>query len=275
MVIDDLKRDVKKYLSERDTYLLISGMLGISATDYALGGKKEVNIRDFVKTVAAAQKIANGYPLQYSVGYTEFMSLKFFVDESVLIPRPDTETLVEAVINGADKSKTYSLLDIGTGSGAVGISISHFISCRADLLDISAAALETARKNAEENHVNAEFIRCDILREVPQKKYDIIVSNPPYVESAVIPTLDKNVRCFEPHGALDGGKDGLIFYRRICSAAPKILSGGGLLAFEVGYNQAESVSELMKPNFEKIEILKDLCGVSRVVKGYLKGTKTI
>ncbi len=275
MVIDDLKRDVKKYLSERDTYLLISGMLGISATDYALGGKKEVNIRDFVKTVAAAQKIANGYPLQYSVGYTEFMSLKFFVDESVLIPRPDTETLVEAVINGADKSKTYSLLDIGTGSGAVGISISHFISCRADLLDISAAALETARKNAVENHVNAEFILCDILRELPQKKYDIIVSNPPYIESAVIPTLDKNVRCFEPHSALDGGEDGLVFYRRICSAAPKILNGGGLLAFEVGYNQAESVSELMKPNFEKIEILKDLCGASRVVNGYLKGTKTI
>lgn len=275
MVIDDLKRDVKKYLSERDTYLLISGMLGISSTDYALGGKKEVNIRDFVKTIAAAQKIANGYPLQYAVGYTEFMSLKFFVDESVLIPRPDTETLVEAVINGADKSKTYSLLDIGTGSGAVGISISRFISCRADLLDISAAALETARKNAEENHVNAEFIRCDILREVPQKKYDIIVSNPPYIESAVIPTLDKNVRCFEPHGALDGGEDGLVFYRRICSAAPKILNNGGLLAFEVGYDQAESVSELMKPNFEKIEILKDLCGVSRVVKGYLKCTKTI
>lgn len=270
MVINDLKKQVGLYLGERDTYLLISGKLDITQTEYALGGKNEISDEKAAEIINDAKRILGGYPLQYAVGFTEFMSLKFFVDESVLIPRPDTETLVESVISFADDKKTYSLLDIGTGSGAVGISIAHFIKCNAELLDISEKSLDTARKNADYNGVCAKFTQCDILNDMPDGKYDIIVSNPPYIESDVIPTLDVNVRCYEPHRALDGGSDGLVFYRRICAIAPKLLNGGGMLAFEVGYDQAEAVGELMKNDFEDICIIPDLCGVDRVVTGIKK-----
>ena len=186
-------------------------------------------------------------------------------------PRADTETLAEAAAEYIGNNRAR-VLDIGTGSGCIGISIAK-LCCGAEvtLLDISAAALETAEKNAEENGVSAECMRCDILNEVPAGKYDVIVSNPPYIRTDVIDGLDATVREYEPLSALDGGADGLMFYRRITEIAPLMLTDGGLLAYEIGYDQGEAVTELLaESGFCEVKLIQDPCGNDRVVIGRLQ-----
>ena len=209
-------------------------------------------------------------PLQYILGSWEFMSLPFLVTSDALIPRQDTETLVEFVLSETDDS-AKSLLDIGTGTGCIPISAAHFkknLTCLG--IDISEKTVALAKRNAENLKVSerVDFAVCDILSEIPERKFDIVVSNPPYIKSDIIDTLQAEVRDFEPKIALDGGEDGLIFYRRICEIAPEILNKGGLLAFEIGFDQGIEVSELMRENFENVKVLKDLCDNDRVVCGY-------
>ena len=273
MVIRDLKKEIHKILSLRDTELLITEALSISATDYIL---KNIGVieDDVTRIIKMAERIKNGEPLQYVTGTTEFMSLKFNVRPGVLIPRPDTETLVEKAISMLKNKKSPAVLDIGTGSGCVGISIAKYLSgAEVTLLDISDTALSVAKENAEENSVGVSFIKCDILSEIPVGKYDMIVSNPPYIRPEVIETLDVNVRDHEPHLALDGGADGLVFYRRISGIAKKLLRNGGMIAYEVGYDQADDVVKILEDNgFYNAEKTKDLCEIDRVVSGYLKNT---
>lgn len=245
--------------------------LNMQHQEIILNRNKEVLEKDGKSALKLLKRRLSGEPLQYILGTQEFMSLPFFVTKDVLIPRQDTETLVEFLISEKEDLPLF-VLDIGTGTGCIPISLAHFKKkFRLTGIDISKNAISLAQKNADSlgvaDRVNFEIL--DILSKTPKGKYDIVVSNPPYIKTEDIATLQTEVRLYEPHLALDGGSDGLIFYRRICDLAPKILNSSGLLAFEIGFDQAGAVSNLMKKDFRDIRVIKDLCGNDRVVAGYL------
>ncbi|MDD6214551.1 MAG: peptide chain release factor N(5)-glutamine methyltransferase [Firmicutes bacterium] len=254
-----------------EAHSIIRFVLKLSAMDLVLQHNRTVSAIEISAVDALLNRRISGEPLQYILGVQEFMSLDFAVTPDVLIPRSDTETLVEYVLSKM-KNKGFMLLDIGTGTGCIPLSIAHF-NPRAFVrgIDVSEKALAVAEKNRK--HLGLEdrsaFEKIDILAEIPHGKYDIITSNPPYIESDVITGLQKEVKDFEPHIALDGGRDGLMFFRRICKIAPKILVKGGMLVLEIGYNQGSAVSELMKKSFSDVRIIKDLCNNDRVATGIL------
>lgn len=224
----------------------------------------------------------NNVPLQYIIGETEFMGLSFVVSPDVLIPRQDTETVVEECIrlinliskraeNERNFSNSVRVLDMCTGSGCIAISIAyHCPESMVIACDISKDALKIANLNCARNKVqNRVELLCGNLFEAlqGQQQFDLIVSNPPYIETNVIPTLQKEVRDYEPMIALDGGQDGLDFYKEIIEKAPMYLTQGGYLVFEIGYNQGQSVKKLMDGIFCDINVYKDICGNDRVVVG--------
>jgi release factor glutamine methyltransferase len=217
---------------------------------------------------------AQRIPVAYLTGEKEFMGLSFYVGSAVLIPRPDTEILVAAVLDRAKDLANARVVDVGTGSGAIGLSILYNLpTARGKAIDISVDALTMARRNAERLGVatRIEFLHGDLLEPVVGECFDIVVSNPPYIPTGDIAVLDMEV-LKEPLQALDGGKDGLNFYRRIIEQSTSILASGGWLLFEVGINQAQDVAALMRATglFETIETIKDLAGVDRVVAGRRK-----
>lgn len=281
MVIKELSAKAERILTDAEyenarhtVQIIMRDVFSLDPLGLALNADSIADSEKAQTVIDYAHRCASGEPLEYVLGTQEFMSLEFDVNPSVLIPRADTETLVEIIIDECKKSgKALKLLDIGAGSGCIGISIAYYTdNTHITEADISTDALSTAKGNAEKNNVSSriDFINCDILSEIPDGKFDIIVSNPPYIETDIIDTLDINVRDFEPHTALDGGADGLVFYRRITEIAPDMLTSGGLLAFEIGYNQGESVSKLMNVNFDNVRVIKDLCQNDRVVIGTLK-----
>ncbi len=274
MVIAELTREIKAAIQNSDAPELEADYIIMEAADmtreeYIISKRAPLDGRIIEKARAMAARRAAGEPLAYILGYAEFMGLRFKVDPSTLIPRQDTETLVERaaeLIGSADAR----VLDIGCGSGCVGISIAHF--CRGaevTLLDVSADALRTAEENAEKNGVCAKFARCDILSEMPEGEYDMIVSNPPYIETDAISGLQTEIKDYEPKIALDGGKDGLMFYRRIAQIGDKLLRSGGMLVLEIGCRQADSVAEIMS-DYKEIRCKNDLCGNNRVLSGIKK-----
>ena len=221
---------------------------------------------------------AAGEPLQYIVGSQEFMGLPFEVNESVLIPRQDTESLVELALEKAkEKKRSLSILDMCCGSGAIAVSMAHFLpKAKVPACDISEAALEGAKKNADKNGVGGrvEFRQSDLFQIKKRKKvvqmkdsFDMILSNPPYIPTDVIGTLQREIREHEPMTALDGGDDGLDFYRRIASEAAANLKKDGLLLLEIGSDQARAVTELLEAAecYEEIGVHKDLAGLDRIV----------
>ena len=269
MVISKLKKEIESIIGIHDARLLITGLLSVSNTDYVINKEMDIAQPQAEELISKAKKIASGEPLQYVVGTTEFMSLEFKVEPGVLIPRPDTETLVEAAINYIG-DKNLRVLDIGSGSGCVAISIAHYCkNAEVTSIDISPQALAIAKDNRELNNAEVQFMLCDIMNDYPKGKFDVIVSNPPYIPTNDISELDTNVKDFEPLTALDGGKDGLDFYRRIISIAPELLSDDGKIYFEVGHDQADAVAELMSKDFKNIKKIKDLCGIERVVCGQI------
>lgn len=208
-----------------------------------------------------------GEPVAYIVGSKEFMGLPFTVKPGILIPRPDTETLVEYAIGHC----RGDILDIGTGSGAIAVSLAHYLKdARLSACDVSREALDVAAENARRNDVSVRFFPLDLLTEDIPGPFDAIVSNPPYIRSNVIETLDVTVRSFEPRLALDGGDDGLIFYRALAKKAPRALRPGGRLITEIGFDQAEAVSALFAPFFSSVTVLRDLAGHDRVVIGIVR-----
>jgi release factor glutamine methyltransferase len=221
------------------------------------------------------EKRTCGVPLQYIAGIQEFMSLEFEVGPGVLIPRHDTEVLVETIIKlyRENDAGSAEILDIGTGSGCIAVSLAYYLpECKITALDKMSDALATAEKNANLNGVrdNITFIKSDLFEGLTGKSFNFIVSNPPYIRSGDIAGLQREVRFYEPLEALDGGNDGLNFYRTIIEKAPEFLKSGGFLAFETGYDQAAYVSGLMTENFIQIKICRDLSGIDRVVVGRKK-----
>lgn len=279
MVIRDLLTDCIHTLRwnniDNDIFeanLIIRTVLKLKPIDMVLRGADIVDEPDRAEIEALVKRRCAGEPLQYMLGTQEFMSLEFKVTPDVLIPRADTETLVEHVLTKL-AGKPASVLDIGTGSGCIAVSIAyHDKNAFVRGIDISRRALDIAQYNAKKNEVNGRvsFERRDILNDNIYGRYDVIVSNPPYIETDEIARLDGVVKNHEPISALDGGSDGMNFYRAIVKKAPRILNHGGFLAFETGHTQATAVARLMEKDFENIEIIKDLCGIDRVVSGTIR-----
>ena len=218
-------------------------------------------------------RLSKNEPIQYILGYADFMNIRLTVTPDVLIPRSDTETLVLVALAAIRKNGYSKILDMCTGSGAIALGILHELPGKkynAVCADISAKALSVAQRNAQNLYEKrVSFIESDFFSafDANNDKFDIIVSNPPYIEKGDISELMPQVRDYEPHLALDGGLDGLDAYRQLISHAPDYLAEGGTLAFEVGYTQAHRVADLMSKSFQNIEIIKDLSGIERVVKG--------
>ena len=228
----------------------------------------EFSQEELVQINKAVDQRLKHVPLAYIFGKTNFFGYDFFVSKNVLIPRLDTEILVENVISEIKlRNSQVSVLDIGTGSGAIAITVCKETGSKTFAVDISEKALEIAKKNAELNSVDVEFIKSNVFEEIPNLKVDIIVSNPPYIESSEIDNLMPEVRNFEPILALDGGESGLDFYEEIIEKSIEHLNSKGKLFFEIGYNQGEKVSRLMKQKFKNVEIIKDYLDNDRVVVG--------
>jgi release factor glutamine methyltransferase len=221
------------------------------------------------------EKRASRIPLQHITGVQEFMGLEFRVNEHTLIPRQDTEILVEEVMRRL--SDGMRILDMCTGSGCILLSLLKYSNeCEGVGVDISKEALIVARENASRLGIEADFLCGDLFEplegyvstKTKDSLYDVIVSNPPYIESAVISTLMPEVREYEPMSALDGSEDGLYFYRRIVDKSTGYIRKGGYLFFEIGYNQGEAVSNMMRDaGFDQVEVIKDYAGLDRVVMG--------
>ncbi|MBO5743047.1 MAG: peptide chain release factor N(5)-glutamine methyltransferase [Clostridia bacterium] len=215
-------------------------------------------------------KRAAGKPFAYITGIKEFMSLEFEVDENVLIPRPETEELVDIIANDF-KNESPDILDLCTGSGAICISLAHYIkNAKCTGVDISSKAIDLAKRNAKRLGLEERctFKEADVLADSDfEKKFDIVVSNPPYIETCVIESLDNTVKNYEPRLALDGGDDGLMFYRTITNNISFYLKKGGMLYFEIGYNQGEALKNIMQEKFADVKILKDLSGNDRIALG--------
>lgn len=215
------------------------------------------------------EKMIKGVPLQHITHSQEFMKMNFYVNENVLIPRPDTEILVEEVINIAKKTNAKKILDLCTGSGAIAISLAKYIeNSQITAVDISEEALRIAKLNAVNNNVEDKitFVKSDLFENIVKEKYDIIVSNPPYIKKDFMKKLDKEVQQ-EPYIALDGGYDGLDFYRKIISEGYQYLKFKGYLCMEIGYDQKQEVFDIIKSQekysntYSKI----DLGGNDRIV----------
>ena len=225
-----------------------------------LSGEQERSYKD------ALEKRRNRIPLQLITGKTDFMGLDFFVSENVLIPRIDTEFLVEEALKMVNDGA--EVLDMCTGSGCILLSLMKYKNdIRGVGADISDAALCLAEKNAEALGIeNVRFIKSDLFENISDR-FDFILCNPPYIKSKDIEELMEEVRCHEPLSALDGGEDGLDFYRRIASGAKEYLYGGGSLIFEIGHDQGEDVAHILEKNaYGNIEVFKDYSGNERVVK---------
>lgn len=250
-----------------DARLLLEYICHTDRNTLLVHGDSERNAMEEQFYYMCIEKRAARIPLQHITGEQEFMGLTFRVNEHTLIPRQDTEILVEEGMRHMFDG--MRILDMCTGSGCILLSLLKYSNeCEGTGVDISDEALKVATENAERLGLKAEFVQGDLFENLPDKKYDMIISNPPYIETAVIETLMPEVREHEPIQALDGSEDGLFFYQRIVEKAGGFLTKGGWLLFEIGYNQGEAVRELMKEQgFQNIEIVKDYAGLDRVVLG--------
>ncbi|WP_337405882.1 peptide chain release factor N(5)-glutamine methyltransferase [Suilimivivens sp.] len=234
--------------------------------DRAVTEEEETQFRIFIERRSTHE------PLQQITGWQEFMGLRFSVTEDVLVPRQDTETLVEEVMRYLRDG--MEILDVCTGSGCILLSLLRYSNgCRGVGCDISEKALAVAGQNAKELGISAQFIQSDLFESI-EGRFEYIVSNPPYIRKDMILTLMEEVRDHEPLIALDGGEDGLDFYRKITREATEHLYSGGMLFFEIGYDQGEAVKLLMEEEgYEEVTVSQDLAGLDRVVYGTFNGRK--
>ena len=257
-----------------DAWYLLSHVTGVSRAEYYGHPERELSGEEIDRYLACIGKRCRRIPLQHIIGEQEFMGLIFSVNEDVLIPRQDTETLVEEGLKVLNPG--MRILDMCTGSGCILLSLLK-LSKAAGLTgtgtDISLPALSVAKKNAASLGVSAEFLQGDLFENVPSdERYDLIISNPPYIPTPVIEELEEEVRLYDPYIALDGKSDGLHFYRRIIAGSISYIKEGGWLMFEIGYDQAEPVAGMMRDaGYRYVEVKKDLAGLDRVVLGRYYG----
>lgn len=265
----------KKANFQVEAELLALYVLGYTKLERILKANKKVAREDEDIYWEYISKRCLGIPLQYITEEQEFMGLPFYVDSNVLIPRQDTETLIETIIDKSKETPFKNIIEIGTGSGCISISLAKFLPySKITAVDISENALKIARKNAKINQVEdrIKWIQGDLLSNyISDKKIDLIVSNPPYIRTQDCMVLDREVREHEPNLALDGGQDGLDFYRKITSQSKEYLKENGILAYEIGHDQSNDVYNILKSNgFTRIRQIKDLAGKDRVVLGRFK-----
>lgn len=252
-----------------DARLLLEEVCGTDRTTLYAHGERELTDAEDERYREMIAERAKRIPLQHILGRTEFMGLTFLVNQNVLCPRPDTEVLVEEVLKYLHDG--MRILDIGTGSGCILLSLLHYSNdCTGVGVDISREALRLAKENAERLSEEAvDFIESNLF-EKAEGKFEIIVSNPPYIRSDEIADLMPEVRDHEPRLALDGGEDGLLFYREITGKAKEHLWDGGMLFYEIGFDQGKAVREILEDNgFREVGIVKDFSGLDRVVYGTL------
>ena len=251
-----------------DAWYLLEHVIGISRSMYFMDMNREISSEQETMYRTYIANRAKHIPLQHITGVQEFMGLESCVNEHVLVPRQDTEVLVERALE--DLESDMQVLDMCTGSGCILLSLLKlcgYANVSGVGVDISEEALKVARQNAESLEVNAQFLHSDLFEKV-EGLYDIIVSNPPYIRTSVIEELKEEVKFHDPYLALDGKEDGLHFYRRIVEESPRYLKKGGKLYFEIGHDQGEDVSKLMKDaGFVDVTVKKDLAGLDRVVFG--------
>ena len=257
-----------------DARILLEFVCGTNRNDLLAHGEEPVSHEKNETYVNCIARRAEHIPLQHITGSQEFMGLSFQVNDKVLIPRQDTELLVEEVMLHLHDG--MSILDLCTGSGCILLSLLHYSNdCRGIGMDISKEALLVAQQNCRNLKLEAEFLESDLFSAFEpdkaggkQEKFDIIVSNPPYIETEIVETLAAEVKDHEPGIALDGGKDGLDFYRKIAKEAGAYLNRGGMLFLEIGYNQGEAVTKLLEESgFRDVQLKKDYAGLDRVVFG--------
>jgi release factor glutamine methyltransferase len=260
-----------------DCQLFIEAVLNRDRLYLIMNKDQILTDEELLKYDEMIEKRLKNIPVQYIINFQEFMGLGFYVDERVLVPRPDTEILVEAVLEYVKENeiKEPKILELGTGSGAIPISLAHFIKdAFVTTVDLSEGALEVAKINAKNNNLNkrVEFVHGDMIKYIDgcEDVFDIIVSNPPYIPSEDMLGLQKEVILYEPKMALDGGADGLYFYKNIVEKGTRLIQNGGILAFEVGHDQAEAVRDFMikTKEYKKVVFRKDLQSINRVVVGF-------
>ena len=257
-----------------DAWYLLEHVTGISRSRYYGNPFEEISAEKEQEYIECINKRKKHIPLQHITGVQDFYGLTFDVNENVLIPRQDTEVLVEEVLKVINKKlcrDNISVLDMCTGSGCILLSILRYadssIVCTGTGVDISEKALEVAKGNSLKLDIEAEFIHSDLFSEL-NGKWDIIVSNPPYIRSDVIPTLSKEVKDHDPMLALDGMEDGLFFYRKIVEKSVEYINNGGWLMFEIGHDQGNDVKKLMEDaGYCNVYVKKDLAGLDRIVCG--------
>lgn len=254
-----------------DAWLLLEYVSGISRSWYFVHEDEEISENDIEEYQILIEQRGKHIPLQQLTKEAYFYGMKFFVNENVLIPRQDTEVLVEQVLSLSKGKENLKLLDMCTGSGCILLALlANLKQASGTGVDLSEKALEVAQRNGKELGIEVSWVQSDLFDKV-SGSYDIIVSNPPYIETSVIEGLMDEVKLYEPRMALDGTEDGLFFYREITMQAGKYLKNNGILAFEIGYNQGKAVSEFMKENgYKKVQVLQDLAGLDRVVTGRIE-----
>ena len=257
--------------------LLLGKLMNVDKVYILTHGRDTVPEEIVEKYMEAIKKRSQGYPIQYIIKEKEFMGLNFYVEEGVLIPRADTEIIVEYILEYIDKiypQEEIKVLDIGIGSGAIGLSIAYYKKNTFVYgVDISPEALKIASINRDRFKLeNVKLLESDLFDKInKEEKFHIIVSNPPYIPTGDIDKLQEEVKNYEPRIALDGGKEGMAFYRRIIPESREYLEEEGLLIFEIGYDQGKQVEAIMEQEgFKATKILKDLQGLDRAVLG-IKG----
>lgn len=257
--------------AELDARLLLEFVCGTDRNTLLVHGERDVSEEEYGRYCGLIERRAAHVPLQHLTGEQDFMGLTFLVNKDVLVPRQDTEVLVEEVMKHLHDG--MRILDLCTGSGCILLSLLHYSNdCEGVGVDLSARALSVAGKNYEIQRtqrpdMKARFLEGNLFEGL-EDRFDMIVSNPPYIKTDVIDTLMPEVREYEPVMALDGGTDGLAFYRRIAGDAGAYLNGGGMLFFEIGCEQAADVCKIMEAaGFREVEVVKDFAGLDRVVYG--------
>ena len=268
-------------MSQLEAGMLLAHLLNCERVDLYLDREREISREVEEKYIALIRRRCMGVPIQYIINRKEFMGLDFYVDERVLIPRADTECIVEYVIEYVKNLKvdTVDIIDVGTGSGAISISLAYYLSnvpkAFVTAIDIDDGALDVARRNAAFYGLETRirFIKSDMFSALDENEwggFDILISNPPYIRTDDIEKLEKQVRDFEPRLALDGGKDGLCFYRRLAMEALPFLKDGSLWVVEVGHDQAHDVADILS----KAKCYRDICFI-KDLQGYDRGVAAI